>query len=76
LNKFREDLRKYAKEIEEDKERYRSQGVLTKEMCKAMARWYAFLITLDAITLGIKGDDLDKVLRETIPEGILSGDDL
>jgi len=76
LNKFREQLKQYAKDIEEEKQRFESQGLLTDEVRMTMARWYSFLIALNAVLLGIKSDDVDKVLKETIPEGILSGDDL
>lgn len=76
LDKFRERLKQYAKDIEEEKQRLESQGLLTDEVRMTMARWYSFLIALNAVLLDIKSEDLDKILRETIPEGILAGDDL
>jgi len=76
LNRFREKLKEYAKNIEKDKERFREQGLLSIAVCRTIAEYYAALIALDAVTLRIKGEDVDEVLRETIPEGILAGDDL
>jgi len=76
LDNFRENLKKYAEDIERDKERLREQGLLNAMTCSIIAEYYSMLIALDAVILRIKGEDVDKVLKETIPKGILSGDDL